>query len=257
MKTRLDKFLVEAGLAQTRSQAKDLISRGKVQFNGEIANKVSLSCGPDDKIEITEEKVYVSRGAHKILGALSDIEVLNFENKIVLDIGASTGGFTQVALEKGCKHVFAIDVGTNQLHELIKKDSRVSSLENTNIRTLEFLPQEADIVVADLSFISLKLVLPKIVQFLRTSGEALILFKPQFEVGKNLLPKDGVVKNRETILQSLEDFFQFCRQESMAVKKVVLSKVIGKTGNREFFFYLEKNGTEMNLLEWENFCKTL
>lgn len=254
---RLDKALVELGKTHTRSQSKDLILRGKVLVNNTVIMKPSFNCSTEDNIEITEEKIYVSRGAHKLLSALKSFQNIIIANKVIADLGASTGGFTEVLLERECQLVYAIDVGENQLHDSLKNNDKVVSMEGVNLKNALTLPEPIDLCVGDLSFISLVKILPTAYKLLKDQGEAILLFKPQFEVGKENLPKDGVVKDKEMILNFLTSFYRYSQQLGFAVKSLTSCGIKGKTGNQEYFFHLQKNAMNLSEEEWEGFCKTL
>ena len=203
---RLDIFLKERNYFESRKKAQDAIKDGLVKVNNKVAKKTSVNVDEDSLIEIDNEKVlnYVSRAALKLLAGKREFKV-DFQNKIVLDLGASTGGFTEVALEAGAKKVYAVDVGTAQLHSKIKNDKRVVNLEKTDARhlTIQEIPEKIDIVVADLSFISIFKVLPEILEFTKPETEFLILFKPQFEVGRKHIGKNGIVTDAKAIKKSL------------------------------------------------------
>ena len=254
---RLDKALVELEKTHTRSQSKDLILRGKVIVNDIVVMKPSFNCSPEDKIEITEDKIYVSRGAHKLLSALQAFQDVIIADKIIADLGASTGGFTEVLLERQCQLVYAIDVGENQLHDSLRNNDKVISMEGVNLKNTLTLPERVDLCVGDLSFISLTKILPTAYELLKDQGEAILLFKPQFEVGKENLPRDGVVKNKEMILDYLTSFYHYSQKLGFAVKNLTSCGIKGKTGNQEYFFHLQKNVMNLSEKDWEVFCKIL
>lgn len=194
--SRLDVSLVERGLAASRQRAQSMIQAGQVKVNGLIARKPAMKVRSDHQIEmVTEDHPWVGRGALKLLGVLQPFGV-DAERKVCADFGASTGGFTQVLLEHGAQKVYAIDVGRDQLDSKLRADPRVIVMEETNVRHLERLPEKMDLIVGDLSFISLALVLPAVARFLKPGGEAVLLIKPQFEVGKSRVQKGGLVKNQ-------------------------------------------------------------
>lgn len=235
MKKRADQQLLESGLVDTRSRARDLIKRELVFSNGEKVKK------PSEKIEsenlfIAGESHYVSRGFLKLKGICEKLEI-NFENKLIGDFGASTGGFTQFALEQNANKVYCIDVGTDQLHESLLKNPKVVNLQNTNIKEMDNLDDKIDLAVVDLSFISITLVLNKIIQQLKVDGEIIALIKPQFEVGKGNLDKKGIVKNQDLVIEALKKVFQEFIAQGISVKHISKSTVVGKVGNQEYFFY--------------------
>jgi 23S rRNA (cytidine1920-2'-O)/16S rRNA (cytidine1409-2'-O)-methyltransferase len=238
-KDRADKIIQDLGLVETRSQAKMLIEKGDVTCNGKVISKPGQKVSRDDSFEIAGGKTYVSRGAYKLLKALDEFHV-NLKDKTIADVGASTGGFTQVCLELGACKVYCIDVGTDQLHEKVKSDSRVINLEKTNIKDVK-LPESVDICVVDLSFISTVSIVSYIKDLLGETGQIIALIKPQFEAGKERLGKGGLIKSdslREEILnESLEGF----KERGLTVKKVIDSPIEGKDGNKEYLALLIKN----------------
>ncbi len=239
MKERLDQLLVSLGLVSSRSQAGPLIKEGLVAVDGVVATKPSLKCSAEQTIEIHKEHLYVGRGAQKMEGAFKDFS-LSFEGKIVGDMGASTGGFTEFALLHKAKKVYAVDVGHDQLAPKLVADERVLNLEGTNIRdglSLEIFNPLCDILVVDLSFISLTYVIAPMAQVLRTGGEFVILVKPQFEVGKQALGKNGIVKDTVAIDEALNKVKDVCLENGLDVQKVSPCSIKGKTGNQEYFYY--------------------
>ena len=183
MADRIDKSLVDRGILKTRSQAKMLIAQGCIFCNEKKVLKSSMKVEESDKLEIKEMNLYVSRGAYKMEKAFLEFNI-DVKGLVIADVGASTGGFTQVCLEAGAKKVYAIDVGHDQLSEILKNDSRVENLEGTNIKFPLELEEKVDLCVVDLSFISIKLVFQNIYNLLKLGGSAIVLIKPQFEVGK-------------------------------------------------------------------------
>jgi len=235
---RADLVLLETNLAPTRSQAALLILEGVVFWNGKQVKKVSEKVNSEG-LEVRKSMQFVSRGAHKIEGALKEFQV-DPKDFIVADVGASTGGFTDFVLNLGAQKVYAIDVGHDQLALKLREDSRVINLEGVNIKNAYELPELVDLAVVDLSFISLRLVLKNIFSLVKNGGNIIALVKPQFEVGKNGLDKNGIVKNeilREECVQSLKIW---CEENQMPVIGECLSPIAGKTGNIEYFFYFKK-----------------
>lgn len=232
MKDRADKVLFDLKLVSSRSQAKSLIEKGNVTVDGIIIKKAGELIDPNAKIEITAE-LYVGRGAFKLEKAL---EVFKFPVKdlIFLDVGASTGGFTEVLLRNGAQKVYAIDVGHDQLAQKLKDDPRVINLEGTNIRELSELPELADGAVMDLSFISITKVLEHVYKLLRPGASLMALIKPQFEAGKERLPKDGVIKDSKVQEAVLAEVIAFATANGWQLIKQVDSPIEGKAGNREF-----------------------
>lgn len=243
---RADVRLVELGLAKSRTQAADLIKGGHVLYQGNTLKKASQLVEGED-FQITKERVYVGRGAHKIESALKVFPV-EFKDKVVLDVGASTGGFTQFALELGAKHVFAVDVGSDQLDPILVADSRVSNLEKTDIRELNTLEFEVDVVVVDVSFISLNHIFDSLKR-LAPKSQMVVLVKPQFEVGQLGLGKGGIVKDLETRHQVLRELAAQAKASGLAVKGVCSCGLLGKTGNQEYFFWLSPEGESVPDLE--------
>src|SRR5947209_7337034 len=207
MRQRLDLAVVERGLAESRARAQALIGGGGVTVNGEVVTRASTSIGTEDRIGLAREPLpYVSRGGLKLAHALREFAV-PVSGVVALDVGASTGGFTDVLLQAGARHVYAVDVGYGQLAWTLRNDPRVTVMERTNVRTLEQLPEPIDVAVADVSFISLRLVLPVMAHLLAPRGAAIVLIKPQFEAGRTQVGKKGVVRDpavwREVLLRVL------------------------------------------------------
>ncbi len=236
---RLDKLLVDLEMASTRSQAQLLIKEGHVSVDGKIVTKPSFKT-QSQAISVTKEELFVGRGAHKIEGALKEFQV-DVSEKIIADVGASTGGFTDFVLNRGAKRVYAIDVGHGQLAKSLCDDSRVINLEGTNIRDLECLDELVDIAVVDLSFISLKLVLKNILNLVKDDGIVIALVKPQFEVGKDNLGKGGIVKNLTIASDTICHLLEWCSENSLYIRDFTSSKIKGKTGNQEYFFFFDKS----------------
>lgn len=238
---RLDVLLTELGHAETRSKAQALIKAGLVFVNGKKAEKAGQNCAVDASVEIRGEHCpYVSRGGLKLEKALRDFGV-DPTGFVCSDSGASTGGFTDCLLQQGAKKVFAIDVGTDQLVDKIRNDPRVVVMEQTNIRyvTAADLGQPLDLSVVDVSFISLKLVLPTIKELLKQgSGQVLCLIKPQFEAGKENIGKKGVVREPAVHKQVLDSFVAFVRDLGFRVLGLTYSPVRGPEGNIEFLGHL-------------------
>lgn len=238
MKERLDQSLVSKGFCKTRSQAQLLIKGGKVKVNEKIIKKTGHLVSEEDKVIVKEENHYVSRGAYKLKAAIEEFGI-EIENKVVADCGASTGGFTDYLLQNGAKKSYCLDVGHDQLDPSLKADSRVVNIEGINLKNPLELPEKVDLAVADLSFISLRLVLPTIRSLLKEGGEMVVLFKPQFEVGKENVGKNGVVKNEKIRQKTLEDFKAWCQENSLKVKGMMKSPIAGKRGNREFLIWIQ------------------
>jgi 23S rRNA (cytidine1920-2'-O)/16S rRNA (cytidine1409-2'-O)-methyltransferase len=235
---RADKLLVQLGLAKSRSKAMELIERGVVFYEGKKVTRAKQQIS-GHALEVKDLTNFVSRGARKLEHALENIS-LNFKNKIVVDVGASTGGFTQVALNHGAQKVYCLDVGKNQLDEDLKKDPRIINLEGLNIKNGVDLGEKADIALVDLSFISLKLVIKSVFDLVQDSGKVLALIKPQFEVGKGNLGKGGIVRERKLHIDVLLELYQFFIALEFYPKDFCLSAIKGRGGNQEFFILLER-----------------
>ena len=241
-KVRLDKLIFEKGLAESREKAQSLIMANTVLVNGLLLDKPGTLVDEGAEISLKEGLKYVSRGGLKLEKALTAFH-LNFENKTVLDIGASTGGFTDLAIQNGARKVFAVDVGKNQLHEKLKSLKNVVNLEKTNFRYIEFekIGECVDIIVSDVSFISLKLIIPKMILFSHDRTEACLLIKPQFEAGKRFIGKNGVVRElfvHENVIKEISDF---ALENMFFTFGVTKSPVKGPKGNVEYLIYLKYN----------------
>jgi 23S rRNA (cytidine1920-2'-O)/16S rRNA (cytidine1409-2'-O)-methyltransferase len=235
VKERLDKLLVDRGLAATRSQAKSLIEKGDVTVAGKVLRKAGELVTPETEISVTAP-LYVGRGAFKLEGALEEFKVA-VAGKVLLDIGASTGGFTEVLLKHGATKVYAVDVGHGQLAPKLREDPRVINLEGTNVRELTSLPEVVAGAVMDLSFISITKVLDQVRSLLAPGGFLLVLVKPQFEAGIERLPKDGVVKDQGVRQEILREVQEFAEGHGWTHRGTMLSPIEGKAGNVEFFSY--------------------
>ena len=243
---RLDQLLVSRGLVSGRDRAKELIAQGMVLANGRPAGKPSEKNCADVPLEILNDAAhYVSRGAHKLEGALKQYQI-SLSGRTVLDIGASTGGFTQCALEHGASHVYAVDVGSGQLAEMLRKDNRVTNLEKTDVRQLlpEQLPVLPDFFACDVSFISLRLVLPAAQRLLSPEGEGVVLIKPQFEAGRADVGRGGIVKNPKVHLRVLREMVENFHLNGFLVAGMTVSPIRGGDGNLEFLAWVKRSGPE-------------
>ncbi len=239
---RLDLYLTKQQFYESRNKAAAAIKEGLFAVNGKQIYKPSFEVSETDQVaQLQEKKVYVARSAHKLLQAF-DVFGLKWQKMTVADLGASTGGFCQVLLEKQVSKVYAVDIGTAQLHPLLKEDRRILNLEHTNARYLEkeSFSDSIDAVTADLSFISIKAVLPAISRILRNGGEAVVLVKPQFEAGPRALSKSGVVTDRKVHLKVLDEVSRFAEELGFEVCGVSFSGLAGESGNREYLLYLKK-----------------
>lgn len=239
-KIRLDQLLVKKGIAETRQKAKAIIMAGAAFVDGKRVEKPGQLVPLSSDISVKEIiPRYVSRGGIKLEAALKAFKV-NVFGKVFLDVGASTGGFTDCLLHYGAKKVIAIDVGYGQIHWKLRNDPRVKLFERTNIRYLspEILNEKADGAVIDVSFISLKLVIPPVSLLLKNESIIIALIKPQFEAGKEKVGKKGVVRDPRIHKEIIEDISHFCEDLGWSVKKCIPSPLLGPLGNREFFIYL-------------------
>lgn len=233
---RLDRYLVERGLVESREKAKRLIQEGKVRVEGKVVRKPAHPVPEGAAVELLAEERYVGRGAYKLLGALEAFPV-EPRGKVSADLGASTGGFTQVLLERGARRVYAVDVGKGQLHPRLREDPRVVSLEEQDARTL-FLPEPVDLLVMDVSFISSTLLLPKARELLKPKGEALVLVKPQFELWPGA--HRGVVREEALRREALNRVKQKAQELGFQVLGEEESPLPGKEGNLEYWLWLRR-----------------
>jgi len=262
-KVRLDSLMVAKGLIDSREKAKALILAGKVFVNGNKAAKAGVFVRPETEIKILQKMPYVGRGGIKLEYALRNFNV-DVRDKIAMDVGASTGGFTDCLLQNGCKKVYAVDVGYGQLDWKLRNDPRVILLEKTNIRYLDekirseshlesfptartgnqglkdLIESNIDIATVDVSFISLLKVIPKVISFLKKNGEIIALIKPQFEAERKDVGKGGVVKNKDKRHEIIERILKGVKNIGLEVKGNVKSRLVGAKGNIEYFVYLKK-----------------
>ena len=264
-KVRLDNLLVEKGLVESREKARALILAGNVLINEIKANKPGTFINPDASLKVLHKMPYVSRGGLKFEAALKNFNI-DVNDKIAMDVGASTGGFTDCLLQHGAKKVYAVDVGYGQLDWKLRNDQRVILLEKTNIRYLDeivrnqpphatrrgeksvirgeefedLIKNNIDIATVDVSFISLLKVIPKITEFLKKDGEIIALIKPQFEVGRKDVGKGGVVKDESKRLEVIEKISKEMDNMGLEVKGIIKSPLVGPKGNIEYFIYLKR-----------------
>jgi 23S rRNA (cytidine1920-2'-O)/16S rRNA (cytidine1409-2'-O)-methyltransferase len=238
---RLDQALVERGLASSRARAQTMVRAGLVRVAGVPTDQPDRMITDDQVIEVAGTAAYVSRGGEKLAAAL-DAFAIDPRGRNGLDVGASTGGFTDVLLQRGAARVIAVDVGYGQLAWSLRQDPRVIVLERINIRHLDRLPVPADLAVVDVSFISLRLVLPRVQALLSPPGDVVALVKPQFEVGKGAVGKGGVVRDPEQHARVISELRQFAEENGYTVAGQIPSPVLGAKGNREFLLYLRPNG---------------
>jgi 23S rRNA (cytidine1920-2'-O)/16S rRNA (cytidine1409-2'-O)-methyltransferase len=240
-RVRLDQALVAQGLVTSRQRAQAMVRAGLVRVAGALADRPDQMVDPAVPIDLERAKIYVSRGGDKLAAAL-DAFGIDPSGRVCLDVGASTGGFTDVLLQRGAARVIAVDVGYGQLAWSLRQDARVTLLERVNIRHLERLPIPADLAVIDVSFISLRLVLPRVAALLSPPGDVVALVKPQFEVGKGLVGKGGVVRDPAQHEQVLRELNGFAAELGYTVAGQIPSPLLGAKGNREFLMYLRRNG---------------
>jgi 23S rRNA (cytidine1920-2'-O)/16S rRNA (cytidine1409-2'-O)-methyltransferase len=249
-KARLDAELVRRGLARSRQHAVDLVADGKVRIAGLPAHKVSTAVDPATPLQVktsTDEDV-VSRGAHKLAGALDHWPELRVEGRRCLDAGASTGGFTQVLLRRGASEVVAVDVGYGQLAWSLRTDEHVQIHDRTNVRdvTPELIGGPVDLIVADLSFISLTVVLPALAACLRAEGDALLMVKPQFEAGRGSVGSGGVVRDAPTRVAAVQRVADAADELGLGAVGVTASPLPGPAGNVEYFLWLRRPAGQLD-----------
>jgi len=234
-KSRADRYLLESGHAASRAQARAAIEAGKVRADGAVVQKPSQLLRKDARVEFAPAHPYVSRSALKLVAALDRVQ-LSPEMRVCLDLGASTGGFTQVLLQRGARRVYAVDVGHGQLHASLRSDRRVLSLEGMNARDLSRrqIPESIDAVVADVSFISLKLVLAPALQLAGTGAWLVALVKPQYEVGPRLLGKGGIVRDSKAREGALRAVAAWLVSQRWSVQDHFESPITGGSGNLEY-----------------------
>lgn len=241
---RLDAELVRRKMTDSRERARDLIDGGRVIVNGVTATKPATQVEPTTSIALSasDEPEWASRGAHKLIGALDRFDSVTVDRARCLDAGASTGGFTDVLLARGASRVEAVDVGYGQLVWRIRNDDRVGVYDKTNVRSLtaDHIGGEVDVVVSDLSFISLALVMPALAACVRASGDVLPMVKPQFEVGRDRVGQGGVVRDPALRIEAVERVSEAAVQVGLVTLDCVASPLPGPSGNVEFFLHLRK-----------------
>jgi 23S rRNA (cytidine1920-2'-O)/16S rRNA (cytidine1409-2'-O)-methyltransferase len=248
VKSRIDVLMVERGLSPSRSLAQRLIMAGQVRLDGQLVHKASEMAEADAVIEVISLPKYVSRGGEKLEAAIIAFGV-NPMNWVCADVGASTGGFTDCLLQAGAQTVYAIDAGKGQLHWRLRGDKRVVSLEETNVRYLEVLPERMDLVVIDVSFISLSLVFPVIKAWLKPEGICIALIKPQFEAGRGQVGKGGVVKDPLVHAQVIRSVLEAATVSDLYGGGLIQSPLKGPKGNIEFLTLLNQEKPHHDLDE--------
>jgi len=245
-KTRLDLLMAERGLTETRSLAQRMILAGRVRVDGELLIQPGKLLPPDSRIELTAPPPFVSRGGEKLAAALDRFGI-SPQGKVCADAGASTGGFTDCLLQRGAAKVYAVDVGKGILDWKLRNDPRVVVMEEQNARYLATLPESVDLLTADVSFISLKMLFPVLRGWMKADAEAVVLIKPQFEAGRRLVGKGGVVRDPAVHRSVLEDVLASAGNDGFSAAGLIPSPLKGPAGNIEFLAYLrlgEKSGEE-------------
>jgi len=236
---RLDQALVQRGIAPSRERAQALILAGKVRVGGQRADRAAMPVGPATPVDVEEGPRYVSRGALKLVPVLERLAI-DVTGAVALDLGSSTGGFTQVLLERGASRVYAVDVGKGQLEWRLRNDPRVVVMEGVNAREGFDLPELVDLIVADLSFISVRVAVPPSFRHLREGGDAVVLVKPQFEAGREAVGKGGIVRDaaarREAVLAVARAFADY----GLGPQRILASETPGREGNVEIFIHCRK-----------------
>ena len=252
-RSRLDAELVRRGLARSREHASELIAAGRVKVSGTVATKPATGVGADAPIVVdtseTDDPGYASRGAHKLIGALEAFPGVQVKGRRALDAGASTGGFTDVLLRNGAAQVIAVDVGYGQLVWALQTDERVTVMDRTNVRTLtldDIGAEPVDLVVGDLSFISLTLVLPALIGVVKTDGDLVLMVKPQFEVGKERLGKGGVVRDPELRADAVRSVAAKASELGWGIEGVAASPLPGPSGNVEYFLWIRHDAPALD-----------
>lgn len=242
-KERLDVLLVERGLVETRARARAYIMAGEVTVDGARVDKAGTQISRSAQIELIAPMPYASRGGYKLAGALEQFS-LDVTDQIAADVGACTGGFTDVLLQRGAARVYAIDVGQGQLVWKLRQDERVVVMERTNARYLDALPEPVDLAVIDVSFISLKLILPAVRKWLAAAGQVIALIKPQFEAGPESVGKGGIVRDAAVHRAVLEDVLGWVCDQGWRVGGLIQSPIQGADGNVEFLVWLCTDGVQ-------------
>lgn len=239
---RLDNYLLENNYFNSRTKAKRAIEEKAIMVNGTICDKPSFMVSDSDSITVVKEtNKYVSQGGLKLEAAINEF-FLDFSNLVILDIGSSTGGFTDCALKHNAKKVYAVDVGSDQLDKSLREDKRVVSLENTNILDLPQFEDKIDVIVTDVSFVSISHIFLALKHYLEEAEMLICLVKPQFEVGKMHL-KNGVVKDKKLHVEVLENVNKLFNENGLYINKAIKSPVKGGSGNQEFLIKVTKKKT--------------
>jgi 23S rRNA (cytidine1920-2'-O)/16S rRNA (cytidine1409-2'-O)-methyltransferase len=235
-KERLDLLLVARELAESRQQAQRLIMAGRVTVDGSLADKPGSRMPVGADIQVTGALPYVSRGGYKLAAALNAFG-FDVEGLVAADVGASTGGFTDCLLQRGASRVYALDVGYGQLAWKLQQDPRVVVMDRVNARYLELLPEAVDLATVDVAFISLRLILPAVLRWLKASGQIVALIKPQFEAGRRQVGKGGVVRDRAVHRSVLLEIMRWTGEHGLSLMGLIRSPITGPAGNVEFLGY--------------------
>lgn len=247
-KVRLDVLVHQRSLAASREKAQAMIQAGQIMVDGQRMDKPGSLVAEEADVQVHGEKPrYVSRGGLKLEKALEYFKV-DFQDKVVLDVGASTGGYTDCALQNGAKRVYAVDVGYGQLDWTLRNNPRVVNLERTNIRYIssQELPEMVDIITIDVSFISTAMVFPAVRPWLQKDGQVICLVKPQFEAGRDKVGKNGVVRNPQVHMEVIEKVLNYAASQDLYFKALTYSPLKGPKGNIEFLLLLEPGNQEFN-----------
>lgn len=235
MKQRLDLSIVSRGLCKSRTEAQDRITHGKVTVNGVVETRPAKEVGDSDVIRITEHMPFVSRGGVKLQHALEHFQV-DVAGKIILDVGSSTGGFTDCLLQNGAQKVYAVDVGSFQMSDALRFNPKVILFEQTDIRTAD-IPEKVSGIVIDVSFISLSKIFPSLKKFVESGAFIIALLKPQFEVGQANLGKGGIVRDDNAREEAIHAVLASALENGIAIKDVTPSPIVGGDGNKEFLLF--------------------
>ncbi len=236
-------LLIEQNLVDTPEQAQALLMAGKVMVNQQIINHPGMKVDSRTQISVKAEKPYVSRGGYKLAAALDAFNV-DPANAVCADVGASTGGFTDVLLQRGAKKVYALDVGYGILAWKLRQDPRVVAMERTNARKVETLPEKISLAVIDASFISLKLILPAVLKWIEPHATIIALIKPQFEAAKEKVGKGGVIRDKTIHAEIIYELIAWCKMHNLAVLNLIVSPITGPAGNREFLLHLNADSKQ-------------
>ena len=247
---RLDQYLFEKGYFETRNKAKAAITEGHVIIKSKVITKPAYDVIGEENIELKDVCPYVSRGGYKLEGAIKSFNI-DFKDKVILDIGASTGGFTDCSIQHGAKLVYSVDVGSNQLHESLRNNNKIISMENTNILDLDpnSLDPKPNIIVMDVSFVSIEYLMPGISKFILDDTIFICLIKPQFEVG-NIKIKNGIVKDKNIHIKVINNVRLDLNNYNLDIFKLIESPIKGSSGNKEFLALIKKGyNNDLNIIK--------